>query len=297
MKTFDAPRFTVLFEEVRNQLYRLQTHWTLYVFLYGERKTVELLRKTAIVTFGALQELLIEAIYTGTHRLIDAGISRGRRTASMESLLYYLPSSAAPLRRRLQKHLDAVRRNCEQLTEWRNRHVAHRDAATVLREHPSPLERITKRSVHVREQEHRSTCGTVTWTVMAATLLPSGLWDLVEPFLPIPPCRPKGGRPRVSDRACLTGILFILRSGIPWQMLPRELGCGSGMTCWRRLRDWQQAGIWDLMHFALLDWLARHDQIDWSRAVLIVARCGRCVRETRPGRIPPIGPSAGASVI
>ena len=59
---------------------------------------------------------------------------------------------------------------------------------------------------------------------MAATLLPSGLWDLVEPFLPIPPCRPKGGRPRVSDRACLTGILFILRSGIPWQMLPRELG-------------------------------------------------------------------------
>jgi transposase len=57
---------------------------------------------------------------------------------------------------------------------------------------------------------------------MAATLLPSGLWDLVEPFLPIPPRRPKGGRPRVSDRACLTGILFVLRSGIPWQMLPRE---------------------------------------------------------------------------
>ena len=51
-------------------------------------------------------------------------------------------------------------------------------------------------------------------------------------------------------------------------MLPQELGCGSGMTCWRRLRDWQQAGIWDLVHFALLDWLARQDQIDWSRAVV-----------------------------
>jgi transposase len=64
------------------------------------------------------------------------------------------------------------------------------------------------------------------------------------------------------------GILFVLRSGIPWQMLPQELGCGSGMTCWRRLRDWQRGGVWDLIHFALLDWLARNDQIDWPRAVV-----------------------------
>jgi transposase len=90
---------------------------------------------------------------------------------------------------------------------------------------------------------------------MATALLPDALWDLVEPFMPIPPRRPQGGRPRVSDRACLTGIVFILRSGIPWHMLPQELGCGSGMTCWRRLRDWQQAGVWDLIHFALFPWV------------------------------------------
>ena len=113
---------------------------------------------------------------------------------------------------------------------------------------------------------------------MAAVLLPDELSDLIEPLLPAAPPHPKGGRPRVSDRACLTGILFVLRSGIPWQMLPRELGCGSGVTCWRRLRDWQLASIWDLIHFALLDWLARGGFIDWSRAIVdscsVRAVCG-----------------------
>jgi transposase len=75
---------------------------------------------------------------------------------------------------------------------------------------------------------------------MLAALLPNKLWEIVEPFIPTPKANPKGGRPRLADRACLAGMVFVLRSGI----LPQELGCGSGMTCWRRLRDWQEAGIW-----------------------------------------------------
>src|SRR5262245_10945094 len=132
---------------------------------------------------------------------------------------------------------------------------------------------------------------------MAAALLPDPFWDLVEPFLPTTPRQPKGGLPRISDRACLTGILFVLRSGIPWQMLPQELVCGSGMACWRRLRDWQRAGVWDLIHFARLHWLARKDQIDWSRAVVAAVPSAQCMVVTRPVRILPIGPSAGANAI
>jgi transposase len=103
---------------------------------------------------------------------------------------------------------------------------------------------------------------------MAKPLVSDELWALVAPLLPPEPPKPKGGRPRVPDRAALTGIIFVLKSGIPWEMLPQELGCGSGMTCWRRLRDWQEAGVWDRLHHALLDRLGEAGQIDWSRASL-----------------------------
>jgi transposase len=103
---------------------------------------------------------------------------------------------------------------------------------------------------------------------MTKPLVGDELWAIVAPLLPSEPPKPKGGRPRVSDRAALTGIVFVLKSGIPWEMLPQEMGCGSGVTCWRRLRDWQEAGVWDALHRALLDRLGEADRIDWSRASL-----------------------------
>jgi transposase len=99
-------------------------------------------------------------------------------------------------------------------------------------------------------------------------LVSDELWALVAPLLPPEPPKPKGGRPRVSDRAALSGIIFVLKTGIPWEMLPQEMGCGSGVTCWRRLRDWQEAGVWDALHRTLLDRLGEADRIDWERAVL-----------------------------
>lgn len=101
-------------------------------------------------------------------------------------------------------------------------------------------------------------------------LVSDELWAMVEPLLPRRRRRARwrGGRPRVDDRAVFTGIVFVLKSGIPWTMLPRELGCGSGVTCWRRLRDWQAAGVWRRLHQVLLDQLGSADRIDWSRAVV-----------------------------
>jgi transposase len=103
---------------------------------------------------------------------------------------------------------------------------------------------------------------------MSKPVVSDELWAIVAPLLPPEPPKPQGGRPRVPDRACLTGIIFVLKSGIPWEMLPPEMGCGSGMTCWRRLRDWQEAGVWDRLHHVLLDRLGEAGHIDWSRASL-----------------------------
>ncbi len=103
---------------------------------------------------------------------------------------------------------------------------------------------------------------------MAKPLVCDALWAVIEPLLPPEPPKLRGGRPRLSDRAALTGILFVLRSGTPWELLPQEMGCGSGMTCWRRLRDWQQAGVWHKLQQVLLDRLGRRNAIDFSRAAL-----------------------------
>ena len=100
---------------------------------------------------------------------------------------------------------------------------------------------------------------------MAKALVSDELWEVVAPLLPREPPKPKGGRPRIDDRKALTGVLFVLKTGIPWEDLPQEIGCGSGMTCWCRLRDWQQAGVWDRLHQQLLEQLHRADREQSSR--------------------------------
>lgn len=105
---------------------------------------------------------------------------------------------------------------------------------------------------------------------MARPLVDDALWELIEPLLPKAPSRHHryAGRKPIPDRAALTGIVFVLRSGIPWQMLPQEMGCGSGMTCWRRLRAWQKAGIWERLHQVLLSHLRAADHLDLTRVVI-----------------------------
>lgn len=101
---------------------------------------------------------------------------------------------------------------------------------------------------------------------MARKKISKTFWKTLEPLFPKATVSPKGGRPRVDDHAALNGILFVLHTGIPWEDLPQELGFGSGMTCWRRLRDWQAIGLWQRLHRALLTKLHEHGQIDWTRA-------------------------------
>lgn len=103
---------------------------------------------------------------------------------------------------------------------------------------------------------------------MSRINLPDDLWKRIEPLLPEPMTPgPYGGRPPIPNRTTLEGILYVLKTGIAWEDLPDSIGC-CGMTCWRRLRDWNQAGVWDKLHGLLLDELREADKIDWKRAVI-----------------------------
>ena len=103
---------------------------------------------------------------------------------------------------------------------------------------------------------------------MARQPVSKELWLQLQPLIPTFTPSAKGGARKlaVSDEAALNGILFVLHTGIPWEDLPQSLGYGSGMTCWRRLRNWSAAGVWQRLHQAMLMRLREHDQIDWSRA-------------------------------
>ncbi|KPM57885.1 transposase [Pseudomonas putida] len=104
--------------------------------------------------------------------------------------------------------------------------------------------------------------------LMARQPVSKELWLQLQPLIPTFTPSAKGGARKlaVSDEAALNGILFVLHTGIPWEDLPQSLGYGSGMTCWRRLRNWSAAGVWQRLHQAMLMRLREHDQIDWSRA-------------------------------
>src|SRR6266852_835643 len=105
---------------------------------------------------------------------------------------------------------------------------------------------------------------------MSQALVDDDLWTRIEPLLPKRRRRNRqyAGRKPIPDRAVLTGILFVLRSGIPWKMLPKEMGCGSGSTCWRRLVRWQRAGVWRRFHAMLLAELRQRGQLDLARALV-----------------------------
>jgi transposase len=105
---------------------------------------------------------------------------------------------------------------------------------------------------------------------MDKPIIDDELWKRIEPLLPKPKARREKypGRKPVPDRAALSGIVFVLRTGLRWRDLPAEMGCGSGVTCWRRLRDWQEVGVWDRLHELLLAELRAAGHIDLSRVVV-----------------------------
>lgn len=111
------------------------------------------------------------------------------------------------------------------------------------------------------EDQSRSVVVSKAWVV------DDELWELIEPVLPPWPQKAPGPRP-VPDRLCLQGILFVLHTGVGWEDLPQELGFGSGMTCWRRLQRWTEAGVFDQVHQILLARLNAANRIDWSRAAM-----------------------------
>jgi transposase len=115
-----------------------------------------------------------------------------------------------------------------------------------------------------------------------STLASDELWFVVEPLLPKHAPSPKGGAPRRNDRQCLDAILYVLRGGISWQLVPQKQFGVSGSTAWRRFRDWTQAGVWDEVHRKLLRELGERGELKTERVVIDSAS----VRALKGGRTP-----------
>jgi transposase len=131
---------------------------------------------------------------------------------------------------------------------------------------------------------------------MARPLVSDELWELAEPLIPKVERRYRfPGRKRLDDRAVLTGILFVLQTGIPWEYLPKEMGCGSGMTCWRRLAEWQRSGVWERLHELLLARLNEAGRIDWSRAAIDSSHVRAVGGARKPARARSTAPGAAPS--
>jgi transposase len=133
-------------------------------------------------------------------------------------------------------------------------------------------------------------------------LVPDQLWALVEPLLPAPPRPSYGGRHRaIPDRNCFAAIIFMARTSTPWRLLPaQELGCGSPATCWRRLTEWANAGVFAQLHLEVLDRLGEQGRLDWTRASVdtmsVRARRGGTMWALIPSIVASPGPSSTWSV-
>ena len=104
---------------------------------------------------------------------------------------------------------------------------------------------------------------------MSKPLIDDALWAIIEPLIPVKPRRFRfPGRKRLDNRRALTGIVFVLKTGIGWEDLPQEMDCGSGMTCWRRLRDWEEQGVWLAIWRAFLGELNERQQLKWSESFM-----------------------------
>jgi transposase len=131
-----------------------------------------------------------------------------------------------------------------------------------------------------------------------AELLSDALWERIQPLLPLEPePSAKGGRPRVSNRQALTGILFVLRTGIPWQALPLEMNCGSGSTCWRRFAEWTRLAVWSKLHVVLLSVLGKAGAIHLERAVIDSASVRAVFGGRTPAQIRRIGQRQAANAM